>query len=104
MNMRNMNPTKVINEVLNSLLDNPDCLDNPEMPIFHEGGKCWKVSGLRSMQVYVKTLESRKIPIKWAFKEIFGRYGITTKHLSSSQIENMFHELGFKTGSYGRGD
>ena len=62
-----MNQTKLINEVLNSLL-------------------------------------SRKIPIKWAFKKIFGRYRITTKHLSSSQIENMFHELGFKAGSYGGGD
>ena len=102
--MKEMTPTKVMNKVLNSLLDNLDCLDTKKTPQFNTIEKSWKITGLRKMQVYVVTLEGRKVPIKWAFKEIFGRYGITTKHLSSSQIENMFKALGFKTGSYGRVD
>jgi hypothetical protein len=90
--------TTLMNDVLNELTTRSD------FPKWKEETQHWHISGMRYMNVFVKTLEGTKIPIKWAFVKIFGQFGIEPKYLHAHQIEEIFQYFGLETGSYGRGD
>ncbi|MBC2698948.1 MAG: hypothetical protein HF976_14455 [ANME-2 cluster archaeon] len=88
--------TQEWNKVLKHLMRMSD------FPIWIEDEKNWKTPGMRAMKAYVETLEGKRLPIKWVWKEILGPFGIIQQDLSTSQIELFFKNIGFSTGSYGR--
>ena len=65
---------------------------------------CREIARMRAMQAYVETLDRKKLPIKWVWREILSPFGITQKDLSTSQIAHFFKDIGFKTGSFGTED
>ncbi len=77
---------------------------SPADPIWIEDKKHWEVSEMRAMQAYVETLDGKKLPIKWVWRKILSPFGITQKDLSTSQIAHFFKDIGFKTGSFGKGE
>lgn len=76
--------------------------DDPNAPQWSADKKHWEVLGMRAMQAYVKTLDGKKLPIKWVWREILSPFEVTPKDLSTSQIALFFNDIGFETGSFGK--
>ena len=96
--MKGKNKTTLMNDILNKLMMKSN------FPEWNEETQHWHTSEMRHMNVFVKSSEGAKIPIKWAFFKIFGQFDIEPKYLQTHQIEEIFQSFGLETGSYGRGD